>query len=192
MRREFITHDVTYTDSETWDLGFGYIRSSYGITDRLRMSLDVAGYHQRSGPGDMISFAGAFGGSLQGALLSFGSGRTLEATGLYWEAHRSQVYSDGSEVEMGIARSISFVVRQRNAIFVNGYAGAHYIHYRYENLSPGRFMNRKRYSNSSWFSHRDFGVIGGAETKLFHHVTLDVEGTYTGDWGLTGEVGWEF
>jgi hypothetical protein len=192
MRRKMSTLNDFPKRKEIWDLGFGIVRVGYGINKKFGVSIDVAGYRQRSGIGDMLALSGTFGGSLQGTIVPLGSGRALDATGTYWEDHHTKVYSNGSEVEIWTVRVFSLVARQSLKNYYNGYGGPFYTHFRYENLSSGWYNAKSRLANSSWSSQRDLGLVCGMEAKWFGHLTFNAEGTYTGDWGLTGEVGWEF
>jgi hypothetical protein len=175
---------------------YEFIRAGYGITDRLRLSLDAFGYRQGSiRTGDGADHVAAFGGCLQGKLVTLGRNRAVEASGGYWEAHESHVYDSGIEEAIFVERAFSLVLRQEPNNRFGGYIGPIYNHFRHEDAGPPinySGWERLRTITRAWASHRDFGLVGGIETALANHLRLNAESTYTGDWGLTGEIGWEF
>jgi hypothetical protein len=143
----------------------------------------------------MVDHVAAFGGCLQGKLFSLDKERSIEASGGYWELHESLVYFWWNPTEVTeIGKAFSLVLRQESARGFAGYAGPIYNHLHSEHAETvqDEYTRLERTVTFSWSSHRDIGLVGGLEAKLFKHLIVNAEGTYTGDWGLTGEVGWEF
>ncbi len=175
-------------DDDRFEEPYEFIRAGYGITNRLRMSLDVFGYRQRSkSTGDMVDYVAAFGGSVQGVVAFLGNDKAIEVTGGYWELHESHIYSRTIEERTAVGRAVSLVIRQDMGKIFGIYSGPIYNHFRKEETiqDPHNQVN-------SWSSYNDLGLVGGIEARLINHLTFNGEGTYTRDWGLTGEVGWQF
>lgn len=173
--------------------GYEFIRAGYGITDRIRLSLDGFGYRRRNG--DQLDHVAAFGGCVQGELIRLGSNRAVEASGGYWEAHESFDNEWEIQDDILVERAFSLVLRQEPNNRFGGYIGPIYSHFRYEHAQlPINYdlWERPRTITEALASHKDFGLVGGIETALTDHFRFNAEVTYTGDPGFTGEFGWEF
>jgi len=172
---------------------FWVLRFQYGIFSKVRLSgdlmeFDVVYDDKEKRERTRLAYS-AVGLNLQGEVWSLRSNMPVEISAGYWAVNGSASGS-GSYFPAGSIkdRMLAFtLVREMPKSPANRlYLGPLYSHIRWE-----RYTGDLNWS-AGMASHRDLGLVGGVDARLFHHIVLNLEGFWTGDYGGSGTLGWEF
>lgn len=172
---------------------FWVLRFQYGVFRQVRLSGDLMEFgvvydDKEKRERTRLAYS-AVGLNLQGEVWRLRSNMPVEISAGYWAVNGSASGS-GSYFPAGSIKdrmlAITLVGEMPRYSANRLYLGPLYSHIRWERYTE----------NLSWSagmsSHRDLGIIGGGDARLFSHVVLNLEGFWTGDYGGSGSLGWEF
>jgi hypothetical protein len=189
VHRDVKGHLFGYPGNDTVNVSYPLLRFQYGLSDRLRLSGDLFWFRkvEDNEQGDrMLKDFSVVGLSLQGEVWRWRRNMPLDVTAGYWETHTYQydfIFPNTVRTERMLSLTLA---RELNRDPANRlYVGGLYTHLRKEGF--GYDLN----NSSGLASHLDFGVIGGFNARL-DQLVLGGEASWTGDYSISGGVGWEF
>jgi len=190
VNRDVKGHIFGSPGNDTVSVSYPTLRFQYGLSSRLRLSGDFFWYRkvEDNEQGDRVfkDFS-VVGLSLQGEVWRWRKTMPLDVTAGYWEAHTYQYdYSFPNAVRTERILSLT-LARELNRDHANRlYAGSLYAHLRKEGF--GYDLN----NSIGLASHRDLGVVAGFVYRVDQNPVLEGEAFWTGDFALSGGIGWEF
>lgn len=181
------------TSRESFVPFFWVLRLQYGIFRKVRfsgdlMEFDVVYNDKEKGERTRLAYS-AVGLNLQGEIWRLRSNMPVEVSAGYWAVNGSASGS-GSYFPAGSIKdrmlAFTLVGEMPKSPANRLYLGPLYSHIRWERYTED--LN----SSAGLASHRNIGLVGGVDARLFHHIVLNLEGFWTGDYGGSGSLGWEF
>ena len=167
-------------------------RFQYGISKRIRLSGDLMEFgrvkddkdtHERS----RFEYV-AVGLGCQSEVWRLRSNMPVEVSVGYWVVSGNASggsYFPGATVKDRML-AFTLVGEMPRSPANRLYLGPLYTHLRWERYTEDIHVT------SGLASHRDLGLVGGVDARLFRHIVLNLEGFWTGDYGGSGSLGWEF
>jgi hypothetical protein len=175
---------------DTVSVSYPLLRFQYGLSSRFRVSGDgflFRGIADNDLGGRALESFSLIGLSLQGEVCRIRPDMPLDATMGYWETHIFQ-YEFNFPNSVRIERMASLTIARE---FDRNPANRLYVGGLYSHLRREGFGYDVAYS-SGMASRHDFGAVAGLDYRVNRHIVLEGEAFWTGDYTLSGGVGWEF